>query len=351
MTDWTLPMRQTFEYWQVDPGTWRDRSRLAGVTACSITRDAGAGTLGSATIDADGSWGEGYVRCYLVAEQGGSRERHALGTYLVQTPSSSWDGRRWSATMDAYTPLTELTEDMPVIGYYVPKGEDALSWASRLASAHCRATVVAASGGSLASDFVADGEETWLEYVSALAATAGHALALDEMGRVLVQPKRDVRSMQPVWTYTDGDASIIYPELSLEHDLYGIPNVVEVSWSDGLGSYTARAVNDDPGSPTSTVRRGREVVHRESDPEIGAAPSQGAVEAYAASRLRELSAVEYEVAYRHGYNGVRMGDCVRLDIARAGLRGVRAVVTRQVVSCEEGCPVEERAVVSERMWG
>ena len=149
---------------------------------------------------------------------------------------------------------------------------------------------------------------------------------------------------------TDGDASITYPDLSLDHDLYGVPNVVEVSWSDGFGTYSARAVNEDPGSPTSTVRRGREVVHRESDPEIGATPSQSAVEAYAASKLRELSAVEYEVSYKHGYNGVRLGDCVRLDLARAGLRGVRAVVTRQVIACEEGCPVEERAVVSERLW-
>lgn len=350
MTDWTLPMRQTFEYWQVDPGTWRDRARLEGVTACTVTRDADSDTLGSATIDADGSWGEGYVRAYLVAEQGGRRERHPLGTFLVQTPSSSFDGRRWSASMDAYTPLTELTEALPPIGYYVPEGEDALAWASRLAAAHMRAPVVAASGGALARDFVADGEETWLEYVKALAATDGHELGLDELGRALVRPARDVRSMQPVWAYTDGDASITYPDLSLDHDLYGVPNVVEVSWSDGLSTFSARAVNEDPGSPTSTVRRGREVVHRESDPEIGATPSQSAVEAYAASKLRELSAVEYEVSYKHGYNGVRLGDCVRLDLARAGLRGVRAVVTRQVIACEEGCPVEERAVVSERLW-
>lgn len=352
MADWTAPMAQTFEYYEVDPGTWRDRRAIRTVESASLSRDSTAATLGSATIDADGEFGEGYVRVYLVTEQGGTRERHALGTYLVQTPSATFDGRRTSATMDAYTPLIELDEKRPPLGYYVPAGENVMDACARLCSEHLRAPVVAtAADYELGADFVADGDESWLDFVSSLLATAGYAFDLDEMGRVLFAPKPDAASMRPVWTYDEGNSSILYPEVEMERDLFGVPNVLEVVWSDDHYVYTARAVNDDPNSPTSTVSRGREIEEREENPEFAATPTQKMVEEYARTRLRELSTVSYTISYKHGYNPVRVGDCVRFDHPRAGLPGVRAVVTEQSIDCEEGCPVTERAEVTERLWG
>ena len=51
MADWLSSMQQTFEYYIVDPGTWKDVKLLDNVKSCTITRDAEADTLGSATID------------------------------------------------------------------------------------------------------------------------------------------------------------------------------------------------------------------------------------------------------------------------------------------------------------
>lgn len=352
MADWTRPMGQSFEYHEVDPGTWRDSRRISTVEGASLVRDSSQATLGSATIDADGTFGEGYVRVYLVTEQDGATERHALGTYLVQTPTSSFDGRRASASMDAYTPLVELSETSPPLGYYVDAGENVMAACASLCARHMRGPVVAAvAPDALGAAFVADGDETWLGFVTALASSAGHSLSLDETGRLLFSPDADPSAMQPVWTYDEGNSSILYPEVELTRDLYGVPNVVEVVWSDEHDVYVARVSNDDPNSPTSTVSRGREIQHREENPDLPGTPTQAAVEGYARRRLRELSQVEYEVFYRHGYNGVRLGDCVRLDHPRAGLPGVRARVTYQSIECEEGCPVTERATFSERLWG
>ena len=58
MPDWSKSMQQTFEYYVVDPGTWRDKQRIDTIKSCSIQRDSGLDTLGSATIDIADSLGE-----------------------------------------------------------------------------------------------------------------------------------------------------------------------------------------------------------------------------------------------------------------------------------------------------
>ena len=62
MADWLTSMQQTFEYYIVDPGTWKDTKRLDNVKSCSINRDSDSETLGSAIIDVTDSLGECYIR-------------------------------------------------------------------------------------------------------------------------------------------------------------------------------------------------------------------------------------------------------------------------------------------------
>ena len=116
MADWQSSMSQTFEYYVVDPGTWQNQKLLDNVLSCTITRDSETETLGSASIDIGESVGECYIRVYLVTNQNGLKERHPLGTFLVQTPSSSFDGKIRNVSMDTYTPLLELKENQPPIG-------------------------------------------------------------------------------------------------------------------------------------------------------------------------------------------------------------------------------------------
>ena len=110
MPDWTASMQQTFEYYTVDPVSWKDVKRLDNVTKSTIIRDLEVETLGSATIDVTETIGECYVRIYLITIQNGLKEKFPLGTFLVQTPSSSYNGKIREVTMDAYTPLLELKE-------------------------------------------------------------------------------------------------------------------------------------------------------------------------------------------------------------------------------------------------
>lgn len=351
MADWLSSMQQTFEYYIVDPGTWRDTERLNNVKSCTIIRESDSATLGSATFDINESIGECYIRVYLVTIQNGVTEKHPLGTFLIQTPSMSFDGRVKGVSMDAYTPLLELKESPPPIGYSQLKGENIMDIAYRLCREHARAPVVEPScSTTLFYDFVAETNDTWLSYITDLIANAKYEFALDEMGRILFSPKQDTASLQPVWTYDDGNSSILYPDFTMDHDMYGIPNVVEVVYSNGATHYHARVVNDDPNSPISTVNRGREIIHRVTDPDLIGDPTENQINEYAEQLLRELSSLEYTIKYSHGYCPVRVGDCVRIDYNRSGLSDTKARVISQSIKCEPGCPVTEKAVFTNKLW-
>lgn len=351
MPDWLKSMQQTFEYYIVDPATWKDAKRLNTVKSCSITRDSSAETLGSAAIDITESVGECYIRSYLVTVQNGLREKHPLGTHLIQTPSTSFDGKIQNVSVDAYTPLIELKEKYPPLGYSITKNTNVMDIAYRLTRENLRAPVVKASASTeLFNDFVSETSDTWVTFLSDLIANAKYNFDLDEMGRVLFSPKQDMASLQPVWTYDDGNSSILYPDFSMDHDLYGIPNVLEVIYSNGKDSYYAKVVNDDPNSPTSTVSRGRVIPYRETDPNLVGDPTNNQIQEYAERRLRELSTIEYTISYTHGYCPVRVGDCVRLNHSKANLKNVKAKVISQTIQCKPGCPVSEKAVFVHKFW-
>ena len=368
MPDWTKTMIQSYEYYIVDPNTWCDIKRLDIVKASSIDRDSTAETLGSATIDVTESIGECYIRTYLVTIQNGITERTPLGTHLVQTPSSSFNGKICNVSMDAYTPLIELKEGMPPIGYARLKGESIMNAAYEIVRENVRAPVIKITESGLLIpdegvnenlnkhlnvDFVADPSETWSSYVNALISNAKYKLDLDEMGNVLFAPDQNIESMQPVWTYTDDNSSILYPEVSMDHDLFGIPNVVEVIFSKG-GSYVrGYAENNDPNSQVSIQNRGRRIMYRETNPSVLGAtnPTEAYMNEYAKALLKSLSTVEYTLKYTHGYCPVRPGDCVRFNYTRSEFNNIKAKVVSQNIKCVPGCPVSETAVFTAKLWG
>jgi hypothetical protein len=266
--------------------------------------------------------------------------------------------------MDCYTPLIELKEKRPPLGYTIRKGTRIMDAAYRLIRENCRVPVNEVEplyekngngelidiSPTLQSNFTANTDDTYLSFVIALIANAKYELGLSERGEILFMPKQDIESLQPVWTFDDSNSSILCPEITMNHDLYGIPNVVEVIYSYGEDYKQAIAVNDDPNSPTSTVNRGRKIVYRDTDPSLRGYVTQNQVQAYAERLLKELSTLEYTVTYTHAYCPVRIGDCVRLNYARAGITDIKARVISQNIKAELGCIVSEKAVFKSKLW-
>ena len=142
MPDWTKTMQQTFEYYVVDPGTWKETKKIDCVLDSSVSRDSTLETLGSASITVSESIGECYIRIYLITIQNGFKEKHSLGTFLVQSPSYSFDGKIKNITLDAYTPLLELKENPTPLGYSILKGENVIETAYRIVREQVRAPVI-----------------------------------------------------------------------------------------------------------------------------------------------------------------------------------------------------------------
>lgn len=356
MIDWRSSMEQTYEFYVVDTATWKDDRKLDNVISCTINRDSSDATLGHATIDCAEPMGECYIRIYLIATQiqNGKefRDKVPLGTFLVQTPNEDFNGKTTSVSMDAYTPLIELKNLNPPIGYSILKNDTIMDTASTLCRENLRAPVVKTSSDkTLLDNFVANLNDNWLTFLSDFIANAKYKFGLDEMSRVIFEPVQDTRSLRPVWTYDDSNSSILYPDLGHKRDLYGVPNVVEVVYSTNAGYRYSRVVNDDPNSPISTVNRGREVVYREPNPSFTGIPSQREIDEYATQLLRNLSSLEHTITYTHGYCPVRIGDCVMLDHKSAGLVNIKAKVISQSIKCETGCPVSETAVYTTKLWG
>lgn len=352
MPDWTKGMQQTFEYYEVEPSTWEDIRRIDTVVTCNISRDAGHETLGYCTIDTSELLGEIYVRVYLVTIQNGVTEKTCLGTFLVQTPRYKFNGKRNDISHDAYTPLLELKDNPPPIGYFIPKESNIMDMAYRLTAENSRAPVVSGSSDvTNVTDFISEADDSWLSYISDFIALAKYDFELDEKSRIIFMPRMDTASMKPVWIYSDDNSSILYPDIAQDRDLYGVPNVVEVLYSDSeQGTRYVRVSNDKPDSPTSTVSRGRELIYRDTSPEFNGLPSLEEIEEYAVSLLRSLSSLEYRITYKHGYCPARVGDCVLLNYESAGLTDIKARIVSQSISCQPGCPVEETAVYTINMW-
>lgn len=352
MIKWEEPMIQTFEYYEVDPGTWKDKRKISTVKSSSITRDSDSETKGSATIDVAEITGECYIRTYLICIQNGVTYKFPLGTHIVQTPSSNFDGKLFTSSMDAYTPLLELKENPPPIGYYIPKESNVLNEAYKIIRENARAPVVLSENPyTLPDDFVSDTDDTWLIFINDLLTSAKYSLDVDELGQILFVPEQDIETLQPIWTYNDDNSSILYPDLTLDYDVYGIPNTVEVIYSSGKDTYYSRVVNENSNSPVSIQNRGREIVYREINPEGLVVMNQTQLDDYAKRLLKNVSSVDYSISYTHGYCPVRVGDCVRLNYQKAKLTNIKAKVVSQTITCEPGCPVSEKAIFTVNLWG
>ena len=218
----------------------------------------------------------------------------------------------------------------------------------------CRCPIVkTVDESTLTYDFVADYDDTYDKFIRELIFQAKYSFGLDELGRIIFMPYQDLSSLQPIWTFTTDNSSILNPDITLRHDYYGIPNVVEVVYSDSRGIMKSVVKNNDPGSPISIINRGREIVYYNENVEPGELPTyptQEMLDEYAKKLLQKLSNVEYKISFSHGYCPVKLGDCVRIEYPKIGLNGVKAKIISQKIKCAIGCTVETTAVLNKSLW-
>lgn len=126
------------------------------------------------------------------------------------------------------------------------------------------------------------------------------SLAFDEDGIALIEPYVSPANRTEEWTYADDETSLIGEDVEQECDLFSVANkwVLVVSNPDAdplVATYT----NDNPASPTSTVRRGRTIVDfREQED----ADTQSDLDAKAARLAFNASQIYEHLRFTTGIN-------------------------------------------------
>ena len=371
--DWTKSMQQTFEFYTVDPNNWYDDQKLENIISCDLTHDLTSDKRGNASIMVTEPLPECYIRTYLVVTQAGYMHKICLGTYLYMTSSDSFDGMKHNITMTGYTPMVELEEKLPPLGFHIigitnrkhsgdaPMVTEAIK---DIVTTYTRCEIENRTviQKPLLNDFVAGTNDNFLTVINNIlnASSLGqYILTVDEWGTIIVKDKPVLEDAIPTYIYTDDNSSILLPSLDTNDDIYGIPNVVEVLYTGDKRLPAIRVIvkNEDPTSIVSIPARGREIAKRFTITNI-AAPvndySEAAVKAQVTAQAERLleaaSTINKTISYSHGYCDVKVGDTVLINYERAGVTGIRAKVVSQRISCKPGCQVDEQAVYTKKLW-
>ena len=371
--DWTKSMQQTFEFYTVDPNNWYDDQKLENIISCDLTHDLTSDKRGNASITVSEPLPECYIRTYLVVTQAGYMHKICLGTYLYMTSSDSFDGMKHNITMTGYTPMVELEEKLPPLGFHIvgitnrkhssdaPMVTDAIK---DIVTTYTRCEIENKTviQKPLLNDFVAGSNDNFLTVINNILNASSlqqYILTVDEWGTIIVKDKPVLEDAIPTYIYTDDNSSILLPSLDTNDDIYGIPNVVEVLYTGDKRLPAIRVIvkNEDPTSIVSIQSRGREIAKRFTITNI-AAPvndySEAAVRAQVTAQAERLleaaSTINKTISYSHGYCDVKVGDTVLINYERAGVTGIRAKVVSQRISCKPGCQVDEQAVYTKKLW-
>lgn len=357
MIDWTMSMQQWYEFYTVNPVSWSDVALIDTVTSADISTDLNTATITSASFSFGNLSGEFYIRAYICGAQGDEDiERYCLGTYLVQSPTFSYDGYYNTITATAYSPLMELKENYPPIFYTLPKDSDVVKWAYQAIKENSRLLVEENDMESVISkyDYVANSDDNWLDFITSVLNQNGLSYMISPEGRVRIYKEYNYARNPVKHIFKTDEKSILLPNISYNKDLYDIPNVVEVYVSTEKGYNVVRVLNNKSAleSSTSIAARGREIVYRETSPSILGVPSDAEIENYAKRLLEAKSTILAEITFSHAYvPGLSVGDSIIIDYPDAGLNEQKCKIISQSMTLKEGLTVDTTATYEIKYWG
>lgn len=310
--DWTKGISASYYMSIVDSATWRDIQRIE-ITGGSIKRQS-TGLMESADVDCvryqQGT--ERWIRVWLDATQSGGGSSHEpLFTGLACAPDRDIDGVLETNRVQCYSVLKPANDVLLPRGWYAPAGVPGDQIIRELLEVTPAPVQVDGIAPALASHVVAEDGETRLSMAQKILTAINWRMRLDGYGTITLQPVTG----EPVETLGALDNDVIETKLKVSADWYDCPNVFRAI----DGNVTGIARDDDPNSPLSTVRRGREVWAEDTSCDLA---DNETVEEYAIRMLRQLQKYEREVSYDRRYlPDLTVGDCVRLRYPAQDIEG------------------------------
>lgn len=215
---------------------------------------------------------------------------HPLGVYLPASVIGSEDESAKELRIEAYDRCWILRDHKTETLQSFAAGTNYLTAVEQLLTAAGFALVIATPTAATLTETREDWDlgTSYLSIINELLGEINYKpIWFDAQGYAVLEPWAEptAENLQHV---LDGSniRSLMLPRLQRETDVYSAPNVFLAICSnpDKTGSMSATAVNDNPMSPLSTVRRGRRILRVEHVNNIA---SQTELEAYAKRLMNE----------------------------------------------------------------
>lgn len=341
MIDWMRGYTvASWKLYRVNPDTWADSSEVGGMVSATVSRtEDGEQDRGSISLTSGGSFSQGWHRIAMIAKQDGDVERVDVATLWLDSTGGELDHGTSLVTVNGSSVLHPCASETLETGSYAPRGVDGAEFAADMVRSSTPAPVVVEGSFTLDEHVVFDEGATALDAVRLVLDAGNFIMQADGRGVVTIRPRPSV----PTLVLDASSARLVQPGVSYTLDYSEVPNryIVEE------GGATARAVNDDPDSPTSTVTRGWVKDFRDTSP---VRVNGETLAAYAARRLMEESTVHDSRSYTREYwPDVHPGSVVRGTVATVGEDGLFRVESQQV-NCGMGITIEESSYMEVTLW-
>lgn len=221
---------------------------------------------------------------------------YPLGVFMPATPREIFDGVSDYVTVEAYDRGWRVRDTNSSELLYWAAGTLYLDAVEQLLMAAGINTVLKTPSNAV---FAEDREDwdvgtSYLDVINQLLEEIGYnQLWFDTGGAAVLEPASvpSAAAIEHVLNASDPD-TLVRPGLRRETDYYQAPNVFIVACAnpDKSGPMVATAVNDNPASPLSVPRRGRQIC---AVSRLNNVPDQAALQAYA-NKLRDESLITGE---------------------------------------------------------
>lgn len=345
MIDWRAGYHSSWRVYRVNPDTWADAGLLPGVTEITVERgrESVGPTLESGSMSVDVAVGAGfepgYYRIVMLAEQNDEVERVELATLWCESSSGNVNRGIDQTSVTCSSVLHPAQTTLLEAGSYAPAGVNGAMFVADMLSEAINAPVVADGSFTLDDHYVFDAGQQVIDACWKLLDAGSFVIRVSGDGTVHVTPK----PTQPSLSLDSANARLLHPGVEHTLDYSQVPNRYKAT----DGTYRAEAVNDDPSSITSTVRRGFFHDANDTSPVRVNGETLGA---YATRMLREKSTVLDERTYeREWWPDVFPGDVVKGSLPSVDLDGDMRVQS-QNLACGRGVIVTETSAREVILW-
>lgn len=293
------------------------------VTLVANSQVKGSGSLTWQRYSPDVDWSSALVKISCDTSDLG---RINLGVYTVAAPNRDYDAMNYSRGITLIDKLAILRDEVLTTTYSILPGVNLVQAAVQLIQDLGEDNVqFVPSSAASTNPRVWHPGTALIQVVNDLLDSAGYrSVYTDRNGFFTLTPWMSPKVRPTVWNFAEGPTSLHLPQWQYETSLWEATNrVVLLSQADDAGVVmTSVATNDDPSSPTSTVRMGRvsnPIVEEGVD-----VASQSALDALAQRKLEDNSSVIERLSFEHLLVPVWYNDAVSFRSS-----GVSTVATIQ----------------------